>query len=79
MKAGTAQKLILNMITTSTMIQLGHVKGNKMVDMQLKNDKLVDRAQRMVMNELNVSLETAKDLLAKNKSIREAIKAFQNS
>jgi N-acetylmuramic acid 6-phosphate etherase len=47
--------------------------------MQLKNDKLVDRAQRMVMNELNVSLETAKDLLAKNKSIREAIKAFQNS
>jgi N-acetylmuramic acid 6-phosphate etherase len=61
------------------MIQLGHVKGNKMVDMQLKNDKLVDRAQRMVMNELNVSLETAKDLLAKNKSVREAIKAFQNS
>jgi len=79
MKAGTAQKLILNMITTSTMIQLGHVKGNKMVDMQLKNDKLVDRAQRMVMKELNVSLETAKDLLAKNKSVREAIKAFQNS
>ncbi len=79
MKAGTAQKLILNSITTATMIQLGHVKGNKMVDMQLKNDKLVDRAQRFVMDELNVSLETAKDLLAKHKNIRGAINAFQNS
>jgi len=79
MKAGTAQKLILNSITTATMIQLGHVKGNKMVDMQLKNKKLVDRAQRIVMEELNVSLDTAKDLLTKHKNIREAINAFQNS
>lgn len=78
MKAGTAQKLILNSITTATMIQLGHVKGNKMVDMQLKNNKLVDRAQRIVMEELNVSLETAKDLLAKHKNIRGAINAFNN-
>ncbi len=78
MKAGTAQKLILNSITTATMIQLGHVKGNKMVDMQLKNNKLVDRAQRIVMEELNVSLETAKDLLEKHKNIRGAINAFNN-
>src|SRR5438128_1007420 len=54
MKAGTAQKLALNMLTTATMIQLGHVKGNKMVDMQLSNHKLVNRAIRMVMDELKV-------------------------
>ncbi len=76
MKAGTAQKLILNMITTSTMIQLGHVKGNKMVDMQLTNDKLVGRAERMVMEELNVSLPIAKDLLKKYKNVRNAINAY---
>ena len=55
MKAGTAQKLVLNMITTTTMIQLGHVKGNKMVDMQLSNNKLVDRGTKMIMKELNIS------------------------
>ena len=76
MKAGTAQKLILNMITTSTMIQLGHVKGNKMVDMQLTNDKLVGRAVRMVMEELNVSLPIAKDLLKQHKNVRNAINAY---
>ena len=54
MKAGTAQKLVLNMITTTTMIQLGHVKGNKMIDMQLSNYKLVDRGIRMIMNELDI-------------------------
>ena len=77
MKAGTAQKLILNMITTSTMIQLGHVKGNKMVDMQLTNDKLVGRAERMVMEELNVSLPIAQDLLKQHKNVRNAINAYQ--
>jgi len=76
MKAGTAQKLILNMITTSTMIQLGHVKGNKMVDMQLTNDKLVGRAVRMVMEELNVSLPIAQDLLKQHKNVRNAINAY---
>ena len=54
MKAGTAQKLALNMITTTTMIQLGHIKGNKMVDMQLSNNKLVDRGTKMLINELNI-------------------------
>ena len=76
MKAGTAQKLILNMITTSTMIQLGHVKGNKMVDMQLTNDKLFGRAVRMVMEELNVSLPIAQDLLKQHKNVRNAINAY---
>jgi len=76
MKAGTAQKLILNMITTSTMIQLGHVKGNKMVDMQLTNDKLVGRAVGMVMEELNVSLPIAQDLLKQHKNVRNAINAY---
>ena len=78
MKAGTAQKLVLNMITTTTMIQLGHIKGNKMVDMQLSNDKLVDRGIRMVMNEINISQEEAKNLLAKFGSVRLAVKNYKN-
>ncbi len=77
MKAGTAQKLILNSITTATLIQLGHVKGNKMVDMQLTNEKLTGRAERMVMGELHVSLSIAQDLLQKHKSVRKAIAAYQ--
>ncbi len=76
MKAGTAQKLILNMITTSTMIQLGHVKGNKMVDMQMSNEKLVGRAERIVMGELQITQEEAKQLLTKHKSIRAAIESY---
>tara|TARA_S200000501_G_scaffold251636_1_gene235806 strand:+ start:10187 stop:11002 length:816 start_codon:yes stop_codon:yes gene_type:complete len=75
LKAGTAQKLILNMISTITMIQLGHVKGNKMVDMQLANSKLVNRATRMVMEALQISEEEAADLLNKHQSIRKAINA----
>ena len=78
MKAGTAQKMVLNMITTATMIQLGRVKGNKMVDMQLSNNKLVDRGTRMVMNELNISQSEAKALLDKHKSVRESVKAYKN-
>lgn len=76
MKAGTAQKLILNMISTAAMIQLGRVKGNKMVDMQLSNGKLVDRGVRMLMEELGVPREEAKALLNKNRNVRNAIKAY---
>ena len=73
MKAGTAQKLVLNMISTATMIQLGRVKGNKMVDMQLSNNKLVDRGTRMIMEELNIDKETAAELLELHGSVRNAI------
>ncbi|GGH47437.1 N-acetylmuramic acid-6-phosphate etherase [Mangrovimonas yunxiaonensis] len=78
MKAGTAQKLVLNMITTTTMIQLGHVKGNKMVDMQLSNNKLVDRGIKMLMKELSIDKENAKNLLNKYKSVRLAIKNYNH-
>jgi N-acetylmuramic acid 6-phosphate etherase len=76
MKAGTAQKLILNMISTTVMVKLGKVKGNKMVDMQLSNDKLIDRGTRMVMNALNIPYEKANKLLKENGSVRKAIDAF---
>ncbi|MFV0566006.1 MAG: N-acetylmuramic acid 6-phosphate etherase [Flavobacteriaceae bacterium] len=76
MKAGTAQKLVLNMITTATMIRLGHVKGNKMVDMQLSNNKLVNRGIKMIMDELNISEEAAKHLLSTYKNVRLAIKNY---
>ena len=76
MKAGTAQKLVLNMISTATMIRLGKVKGNKMVDMQLSNDKLVERGIQMIMTETNVSHEHAKSLLMNNGSVRNAVNAF---
>jgi len=73
MKAGTAQKLVLNMITTSAMIQLGKVKGNKMVDMQLSNNKLVKRAVNMIMSELNISKSEASLLLNKYDNVRDSI------
>ena len=73
MKSGTAQKLVLNMITTSLMIQLGRVKGNKMVDMQLSNNKLVDRGKRFIMEELKVSEEEAEKLLLSHGSVRKAL------
>ena len=76
MKAGTAQKLVLNMITTATMIQLGHIKGNKMVDMQLSNNKLVDRGTRMIMNELDISQDEAQKLLDQYKNVRSAIQNY---
>jgi len=78
MKAGTAQKLVLNMLSTATMIQLGRVKGNKMVDMQLSNDKLVDRGIRMIMSEIPVSYEAAAALLKENGSVRMAVNHFHN-
>jgi len=77
MKSGTAQKMILNIISTTLMIRLGRVKGNKMVDMQLSNNKLVDRAEEMLMNELKVSLDEAKKLLQKHKSVRKSIENFK--
>jgi N-acetylmuramic acid 6-phosphate etherase len=75
MKAGTAQKLILNMISTSVMIQLGKVKGNKMVDMQLSNNKLIDRGTRILMDTLNISAADAESLLKKYGNVRKAIEA----
>ena len=78
MKAGTAQKLVLNMISTTTMIQLGKVKGNKMVDMQLSNDKLVDRGVKMIMGEISVDYETANALLKKFGSVRKAVENYQS-
>ncbi|BDD11363.1 N-acetylmuramic acid 6-phosphate etherase [Fulvitalea axinellae] len=73
MKAGTAQKMTLNMLTTSVMIKLGKVRGNKMVDMQLSNHKLVDRAVKMVMAEASVNESEAKRLLDKYGSVRSAV------
>lgn len=73
MKAGTAQKLVLNMISTATMVQLGRVKGNKMVDMQLTNNKLIHRGTRMIMEELKVSKKEAEKLLKKFGYVRKAI------
>lgn len=73
MKAGTAQKLALNMISTTVMIKLGRVRGNKMIDMQLSNKKLVTRAVQMIMNELHIDETLAAQLLKEHKSIRKAI------
>lgn len=75
MKSGTAQKLVLNMISTSVMIKLGRVKGNRMVDMQLSNNKLIDRGTKMVMEELKVDYETANELLKKYGSVRKAVES----
>ncbi len=78
MKSGTAQKMVLNMISTSVMIKLGRVKGNKMVDMQLSNNKLIDRGVRMIMEELQVKQEEASRLLQKYGSVRKAIESQKN-
>lgn len=78
MKAGTAEKLVLNMISTASMIRLGHVKGNKMVDMQLTNKKLVDRGSRMIMGETGIEdYDLAKRLLLKYGSVRRAVDAYE--
>jgi N-acetylmuramic acid 6-phosphate etherase len=73
MKSGTAQKLILNMLSTSVMIQLGRVRGNKMVDMQLSNRKLVHRGTAMVMQQTGLSEEEAQRLLLEHGSVRKAV------
>ncbi len=75
MKSGTSQKLVLNMISTALMIRIGRVKGNKMVNMQLSNDKLVDRGTRYVMEGLGVGYETAETLLKKHGSVKKALDA----
>jgi len=79
MKSGTAQKLVLNMISTSVMIKLGKVKGNKMVDMQLSNEKLVKRGTRMIMEETGLDEIKAKDMLMTYGSVRSAVNHFKES
>ncbi|MCW3089251.1 MAG: murQ [Ferruginibacter sp.] len=78
MKAGTAQKMALNMISTSLMIQMGKVKGNKMIEMQLSNNKLWNRAVIMLTQELGIDNEEALTLIKKHRSIKKAIKAYQS-
>ena len=75
LKAGTAQKLVLNMLTTATFIRLGRVKGNKMVDMQLSNEKLVQRGEKMLMDELGIAEAEAAQLLKQHGSVRAALEA----
>jgi N-acetylmuramic acid 6-phosphate etherase len=77
MKAGTAQKLVLNMITTSSMIRLGRVKGNKMVNMQLTNQKLIRRGTKMISDELGLDPETSKKLLLLHGSVKKVLDAFK--
>lgn len=77
MKSGTGQKMILNMITTAVMIQLGRVKGNRMVNMQLSNEKLVDRGTRMITEELGLEYEQAKALLLQHGSVKKAVDAYR--
>ena len=79
MKSGTAQKMVLNLITTSTMIKLGRVKGNRMVNMQLTNQKLVDRGTRMIMDELPLNYEQAKNLLLLHGSVKKALDSYKNA
>ena len=76
MKSGTAQKMVLNMITTTAMIRLGRVKGNRMVNMQLTNQKLVDRGARMIMEELGLAYEEAKHLLLLHGSVKQAVDSY---
>lgn len=78
MKAGTAQKLVLNMISTSVMIQLGRVLDNKMVDMQLSNTKLVDRGTKMITQVLNLDYESAKEQLLQHGSVRKVLEVHQH-
>jgi N-acetylmuramic acid 6-phosphate etherase len=78
MKSGTAQKLVLNMISTSLMIKLGRVKGNKMVDMQLSNNKLIDRGVKMIMSEISVTYEEAEKLLIEFGSVRKSVDSYLN-
>ena len=77
MKAGTAQKLVLNMISTTVMIKLGKVKGNKMFDMMPTNNKLVDRGAKMLVEELKIDYILAKDLLKQHGSVRNAMESYQ--
>ena len=77
MKAGTAQKLALNMISTSVMIKLGKVKGNKMVNMQLSNKKLINRGVEMIIDELKIGEELADKLLSKHRSVKKVLDIYK--
>jgi N-acetylmuramic acid 6-phosphate etherase len=77
LKAGTAQKMVLNMITTTVMIKLGRVKGNKMVNMQLTNKKLIERGTRMIVEELNIQREAARILLIQHGSVKKALEFYK--
>ena len=77
LKAGTAQKMVLNMITTVVMIRLGRVKGNKMTNMQITNKKLIERGTRMITDELNIAKEDARSLLIKHGSVKKALEFYK--
>ncbi|OFY65772.1 MAG: N-acetylmuramic acid 6-phosphate etherase [Bacteroidetes bacterium RBG_13_42_15] len=79
LKAGTAQKMILNMITTTAMIKMGRVKGNKMVNMQLSNKKLIERGTRMIVEELNIQREAARLLLLQHGSVKKALESYKKN
>ncbi|MCX6335367.1 MAG: N-acetylmuramic acid 6-phosphate etherase [Bacteroidia bacterium] len=79
LKAGTAQKMVLNMITTTVMIKLGRVKGNKMVNMQLTNRKLIERGTRMIVEELNIQREAARILLMQHGSVKKALESYKEN
>jgi N-acetylmuramic acid 6-phosphate etherase len=79
MKAGTAQKMVLNMITTTLMIKLGRIKGNKMINMQLTNQKLIDRGTRMIVEELDIQREAARILLMQHGSVRKALEFYRKN
>jgi N-acetylmuramic acid 6-phosphate etherase len=79
LKSGTAEKLVLNMISTVTMIKLGRVKGNKMVNMQLTNSKLIDRGTRIIMEESGMEYEQAKNVLLVHGSVKKALEAYFHS
>jgi N-acetylmuramic acid 6-phosphate etherase len=79
MKSGTAQKLVLNMISTAIMIKLGKVRGNKMVDMQLSNEKLIERGIGMIISEIGVDYDMARELLTTQGSVRKAVDFYQNT
>jgi len=79
LKAGTAQKMVLNMITTTLMIKLGRVKGNKMVNMQLTNKKLIERGTRMIVEELNIQREAARILLMEQGSVKRALEFYRDN
>lgn len=79
LKAGTAQKMVLNMITTTIMIKLGRIKGNKMVNMQLTNKKLIERGTRMIVEELNIQREAARILLMQQGSVKKALEFYRDN
>lgn len=79
LKSGTAQKLVLNMISTALMVGLGHVEGNKMVDMQLSNKKLVERGAKMVANQCSISQDEGRMLLLDHGSVRKAVMAYKKN